>query len=130
MATGGTKTTKARQARMIAALLNPANRSQAAACEAAGVPVRTLQNWLSDPAFVEALRQAEEAAIGEAVRRLVAAAPAAIGVIVGVMADRENPAGIRLRAASQALDHLARLRELRDVERRLADLESQVGLTT
>lgn len=128
MATGGTKSTKTRQARMIAALLNPANRSQAAACTAAKVPVRTLQNWMDDPEFVAALRAAEAEAIGEASRRLVGVAPMAVAVILQIMADGQIAPTVRLRAAGQVLDTLLRLREMQSFEQRLAALEQQIAL--
>ena len=114
--------------RLIAALLDPVNKTQAAACAAAKVPARTLQNWLvNDAEFLAALRSAEDAAIGEPVRQLTAVAPAAIGVVVELMEDREVSPANRLRAAGQVLDHLSRLRELRDVEHRLAALEAELS---
>jgi hypothetical protein len=119
------ESTKTRQARMIAALLDPQHKSQEAACAAAGVPVRTLQNWLRDPDFLAALRQAEGNAIGEATRRLVMAAPTAVAVVVNVMTAKDSPPNVRLRAAGQVLDTLVRLRELNDYDQRLRQLEMQ-----
>ena len=110
---------------MIAALLDPAHKSQEAACEAAGVPLRTLHNWLNEPEFVAALRRAESEAITLAMRRLVTVAPAAVAVIVSVMADSKTSASLRLRAAGQVLDTLQRLREMHDFEERLAALEAR-----
>jgi hypothetical protein len=125
MAAHGTQT-RTRQARMIAALLDPQHRSQEAACEAAGVPLRTLHNWLrDDPEFMASLRRAEGEAITLAMRRLVTVAPAAVGVIVSVMADQKVSASLRLRAAGQVLDTLQRLREMHDFEQRLAALEER-----
>jgi hypothetical protein len=124
MAGNGTQT---RQARMIAALLDPSHPSQEAACRAAGVPLRTLHNWLrDDPDFLAALRRAESEAITLAMRRLVTVAPAAVAVIVAVMADTKTSASLRLRAAGQVLDTLQRLREMHDFEERLAALEARI----
>lgn len=122
MAANGMKT---RQTKMIAALLDPAHRSQEAACAAVGVPVRTLQNWLLDPAFVAQLRKAEGNAIDESVRRLISVSAAADSVIVSIMSNRDNPPGIRLRAAGMIKETLVRLRELRNIEERIAALEAQ-----
>ena len=122
MATNGTKT---KQAKLIAALLDPAHRSQEAACAAVGVPVRTLQNWLLDPAFVAQLRKAEGDAIDESVRRLISVSAAADSTIVSIMTNRDNPPGIRLRAAGMVKESLVRLRELRNYEERLSALEAQ-----
>ncbi|HSN77307.1 MAG TPA: hypothetical protein VL334_19725 [Anaerolineae bacterium] len=121
MAGNGVKT---RQARMIAALLDPQNRNQAAACAAADIPERTLQRWLSDPEFLSSLRAAEGAAISEAARRLVGVAAAAVGVIASIMSDEDMAPTLRLRAAAQVLDTLLRLREMQDFEQRLATLEA------
>ena len=116
---------KTRQAKMIAALLDPQHRNQETACAAVGVPVRTFQNWLLDAEFVAALRKAEADAIGEATRRLVMVAPSAVAVVVSIMADKKSPPTVRLRAAGQVLDTLLRLRELHDHEERLAALEGE-----
>jgi hypothetical protein len=126
MAHSGTKTTKTRQARMIAALLDPRHRSQEAACEAAGVPLRTLHNWLrDDPEFIASLRRAESEAITLAMRRLTSVAPDAVAVIVSIMIDPKTSASVRLRAAGQVLDTLQKLRELHEFEARLAALEDR-----
>lgn len=124
MAGSGTNQ-KTRQAKMIAALLDPTHRSQEAACEAAGVPPRTLQNWLLDPAFVAALRKAEGDAIDESVRRLISVSAAADSVIVTIMSNRDNPPGVRLRAAGMVKELVIQQRMLRNYEERLAALEAQ-----
>lgn len=122
MAGNGTQQ-KSRQAKMIVALLDPRHRTQEAACAAVGVPERTLQNWLLDPDFVAALRQAEGAAIDESVRRLVSVSEAADATIVSIMSDKSNSPGVRLRAAGMVKDQLIGLRTLRNIEARLAALE-------
>lgn len=122
MAGNGTQQ-KSRQAKMIVALLDPRHRTQEAACAAVGVPERTLQNWLKNPDFVAALRQAEGAAIDESVRRLVSVSAAADATIVSIMADKDNSPGVRLRAAGMVKDQLIGLRTLRNIEQRLAALE-------
>jgi len=114
--------TETRQAKMIAALLDPAHRSQESACAAVGVPRRTLQTWLLDADFQARLRQAEAQAIGDATRRLISVSTAAGATMVQVMADRANPPSVRLRAAGMVLDSLVRLRQLID----LADLEQRI----
>lgn len=122
MATNGTKT---RQSRLIAALLDPANRSQADACAAAGVPVRTLQNWLADdPDFVAALRAAESAVIDAAGRRLLGLVDDAIDAIGDLLKPGVADA-IRLRAAGEVLDRLHTWRQDVIFEDRLAALERE-----
>ena len=121
MATNGTKT---KQAKLIAALLDPAHRSQEAACEAVSIPVRTMHRWFGDEAFVTALRQAEGAALDAATMRLVSVVTPAVHVFVNIMSDKKNPPGVRLRAAQMVIDSTVRLRELRNIEMRLAALEA------
>ena len=121
MATNGTKT---KQAKLIAALLDPAHRSQEVACAAVGVPVRTMQNWLDDASFVAQLRKAEGDAIDESVRRLISVSAAADSVIVSIMSNRDNPPGVRLRAAGMIKELVIQQRMLRNVEERLAALEA------
>lgn len=120
MANNGTKT---RQSRLIAALLDPVNRSQADACAAVGVPVRTLQNWLADdPAFLAALRAAESAVIDAAGRRLLGLVDDAVDAIGELLRPGVADA-IRLRAAGEVLDRLHTWREDAIFEDRLAALE-------
>ncbi len=124
MANNGTKT---RQSRLIAALLDPANRSQADACAAVGVPVRTLQNWLAnDPAFLAALRQTESAVIDSAGRRLLGLVDDAIDAIGDLLKPGVADA-IRLRAAGEVLDRLHTWRQDTIFEDRLASLEREIG---
>lgn len=124
MANNGTKT---RQSRLIAALLDPANRSQADACAAVGVPVRTLQNWLADdPGFLAALRAAESAVIDAAGRRLLGLVDDAIDAIGDLLKPGAADA-IRLRAAGEVLDRLHTWRQDVIFEDRLAALEREIG---
>lgn len=116
--------TKTRQTRMIAALLDPANKSQAAACDAVGVPVRTLQNWLLDPEFQADLRQAEQALVSHASRRLLTLTDDAIARL-GDNLNEDARATAQLRAAELVLSHVLKWRELGDLEARLSALEAR-----
>lgn len=108
----------------IAALLTTATQADAAA--AAGVGHRTLARWLADDLeFRQALHRAEGAAIDAAVRRLVGLQDAAITVFDDVLANPAISPTVRLRAASSVIDYLLRLRELRNLEERLAALEDR-----
>ena len=119
MATNGTTT---RQSKMIAALLDPSNKSQQAACDAAGVPLRTLQNWLRDPDFTAALRDTEAALVGHAARRLLSLTDDAIEALKDNLSEYSKPAH-SLRAAELVLSHVLRWREVQDLEARIAALE-------
>lgn len=116
--------TRTRQTRMIAALLDPANKSQEVACAAAGVPVRTLQNWLLDPDFVAALRQAEGQLVNHAARRLLTLTDDAIAALSDNLSEYSKP-NHSLRAAELVLSHVLRWREVQDLEARIAALEAK-----
>ena len=121
MATNGTKT---RQAKLIAALLDPSNRSQSTACDAAGVPLRTLQNWLADdPAFVAELRAAEQSLVAHAARRLVVLSALALDALADNLSEYSKPSH-SLRAADLVLSHARQWRELEALDARIAALEA------
>ena len=110
------------QNRAITALLANATVTDAAA--QTGIGHRTLCRWLAeDNAFQAALAQAEGRAIDAATRHLVSLADQAINVLRQTMLDDEVSATVRVRAAQSVLDHLLKLRELRNVEQRLTKLE-------
>lgn len=116
----------ARQARAIAALV--AHPSQQEAAEAAGVGLRTLERWLAeDGTFQAALLAAEGVLIDEAARRLLKLQQAAIDHIESILVAELTPAAIKLRSAIAILEFGLKLRELRNVESRLAALEQLVA---
>ena len=121
MASNGTTT---RQSKVIAALLDPANKSQQAACDAAGVPLRTLQDWLKDEDFQDALRQAEGQLVNHAARRLLALTDDAIAALKDNLSEYSKPMH-SLRAAELVLSHVLRWREVQDLEARIAALETR-----
>ena len=115
---------KPKQARAIAALLDPQNRTNEAAAVAAGVGKRTLQDWLSsDPDFQAALTEAQSAMIGDATRRLTALTGAAVDALAECL-DEYSPDKQKLAAAVAVLDRVLKFKELTDFEQRLAALES------
>lgn len=114
-----------RQQAAVRALL--ACKSVAEAAQRAGVGERTLYRWLADPAFRAALSAAEGDLLDAATRRLLGLQEGAIEVFEAVLKDASAAPSARLRAAQAVLDHLLKLRELRDVEQRLTALEQAVG---
>src|SRR3712207_516344 len=107
-----------KQQQAIAALLG--SRNVEAAAKAAGIGERTLWRWMAEPEFAAALSAAEGAAIDAATRRLVHMQDGAIDTLQSVLDDPRATATVRLRAATAVLDYLLRLRELRNIEARLA----------
>lgn len=115
-----------RQRKAIAALLTSGDIKSAAVT--AGIGARTLYRWMTLPEFRAALLEAEGDAIDAATRRLLTLQTPAIDVLETTMSDRESPPAVRLRAAQSVLDYLLRLRELRNVEDRLAALEARINV--
>ena len=112
-----------RQVRAIAALLDPANRSNEAAAVAAGVGKRTLQDYLSDPDFQAELQAAQSAMIGTATMRLTALTGLAVDALAECLGPYTNEK-TAMTAAVAVLDRVLKFKELTDFEQRLAALES------
>ena len=114
----------AKQHRTISALLSTKSVIEAAA--ATGQGERTIYRWLSEPDFRQALSAAEGVLIDVATRRLLQLQGGALDTLEALLGgDADISAGVRLRAAQVVLDHLLKLREMRDIEQRLAALESR-----
>lgn len=86
------------------------------------VSERTLYRWLQDSDFRTALFAAEGELIDGVTRRLLRLQDGAIDVLDTLLIAESD--SVRLRAAQTILEHLLRLRELRDIESRLAALEA------
>lgn len=113
------------QQRAIACLL--AAKSVADAAKSAGVPLRTLFRWLSQDAFVTALRAAERELIATAARRLVAMQSDALDRVAALIAaDAAVKDEVRLRASVAVLDFAIKLRMLSDLEKRITQLETSM----
>lgn len=131
MAENGTDTEKLSpsQLKAIIALLETRTVEQAAI--KAGVGARTLYRWLAeDKEFNARLRFAEGRLIDNATRRLVGLADRSIDVLKDMLNDEEVEDPVRLRAAKINIEAMLKLRELRNVEERLAEIESQIKALT
>lgn len=113
---------KPKQQQAVIALLQHPNVE--AAAKAVGIGERTLWRWIAEPEFAAAVSAAEGAAIDEATRRLVQMQTSSLDVLQAVLDDRRVPIAIRMRGAGMAIDFMLKLRELRNVEARLAALEA------
>lgn len=114
-----------KQKRAIAALLS--QKSVLAAAESAGVGRRTLHRWLQDAEFRAALAAAEGDAIDQATRRLIAMTSKAADELEAILSDIDSTPAVRLRAIELIFSNALKLRELRNVEERLAALEKAVN---
>jgi hypothetical protein len=116
-----------KQARAIECLLTqPTIKAAALAC---GLTDRTLLNYLDMPHFQEALRAAQQQALDSTVRLLTGASAEAVEVLRAAMHDDTATAGARVRAVEVWLSQMYRLRELLDIEARIAALEARGGDT-
>ncbi|MCZ2095982.1 MAG: hypothetical protein LC121_06855 [Anaerolineae bacterium] len=113
-----------KQRKAITALVAGRNFDEAA--KAAGVSVRTLHRWRSDPLFMAELRAADSEQLGEIARVLNGASRDAVTVLMGVMNDAKAKPDLRIRAAGEILKHRASFFELTTLEARLTDLEARL----
>ena len=100
----------------------------AAAAQAAGVCRDTLHRWLKQPAFLQAVRDAEARALDDLSRLLVRLGRTAAATLAKAMSDPAAPYATRVRAADASLGRLLQLRELATLEARVAELEKLAGL--
>jgi len=113
------------QTRAIKALMEYPTIDQVA--EAIGVNPRTVFRWLDDPGFKVELSQAEGRSLDKIARRLLMLGNKAIDAIEDIIDDPDQPGATNKRLSAQAiLDQVVKLRELRNIEARLADLEKAV----
>lgn len=108
------------QRRAIAALLTTGDTTQAAI--AAGVNRSTLYAWRAQPHFQEALKEAEADAVAGLSRSLAGLGESAAQALRDALAPG-NKMNLRLRAAEIVTDRLLKLRDLVELEERIAALE-------
>ena len=106
----------------IAALLTQRNIDESA--KAIGIAPNTLLNWLKQPEFDAAYREARRVAFRQSVARLQQASGAAVSTLLKIMVDANAPHSTRVRAADSVLDHAAKAIEIEDIEARVAALEA------
>ena len=117
-------TLSVRQRQFLTALL--VNGEVVAACEQSGVSTSTAYRWLREPTFIDALREAERAAIQATSRRLARLGATAVQVLDDAMTDPTAPLTTRVRAADVVLTKLLQLRELVDMDERITALEAAI----
>lgn len=111
----------AKQKRAIAALLTAGNVRGAS--KIAHVGERTLFRWMGEECFARALQQAGDDALAATVRALTDAGTVAVLTLRGIMARPGAKDSDKRGAADAILSHMLRVRELAEIERRLAVLE-------
>jgi hypothetical protein len=108
---------------IIEALLTGDTLGQAA--EKANIHRNTITLWVRDPEFVKELRAAEGEGLSALSHSLVKLAEKATSTLEEVLDDGETD-GARLRACDIVLGRLIQMRELVDLEERIAELERMV----
>lgn len=110
-----------RQQKAISALLNSGDIEQAAS--AAGVKASTIQKWLAQDDFILALNWAEMLAMNSVNRGLLSLSQLATLATRLILVDPRTTPQLRLKAVDSILTHLLRIRELAELEQRVAALE-------
>ena len=96
------------------------------AAEALHLSRRTVQRWLTEDNFAEALELAQGAAMSSAARRLAGKLDRAAELVCN-LAERAEDEPVRLKAALSIVDMYSRLREMGDVAAQIAELQKAVG---
>ena len=113
-----------RKRKAIETLLTSGDVTQAA--RAAGVSRETLYRWLKAPDFQAALNDSTRQALESLSRTLVTLGEKAADTLRQALEDSTLAPGARVRAADIVLARILQLRELVDIETRLAKLEREV----
>ena len=115
----------ARQEKAIAALLNEPTVSKAA--DACGVPLRTLNRWISEPVFGDEYRRLRREAFRHSVSMAQKYAPAALNALASIMMDKAAGQSARVAASKAVLDYGRQSLELDDMARRIEKLEADAA---
>lgn len=100
-----------------------AGKTPAQVALSTGTPTATIYRWQRDPAFIAELATMRREVIRTSLDVLTAGARAASGEMLVILKDKNVPASVRLRAATEILDRLGKWVELEDLETRITVLE-------
>ena len=112
-----------KQTKAIVSLLNCRTVSEAAS--QAGVNESTVWRWMREESFQDALQEAKQRIVTQAIIQLQQATGEAVGTLRGIMADGEAPASARVTAAKAVLDMAVKAIKMEDLEARLMNLEQK-----
>jgi hypothetical protein len=113
---------------VVAALAGGATIAEGA--EAGGVSSRTIDRWLREPGFREAVQKARTDLLDRAIGLLAAQAAQAIAVLTDIMTDPTAPAAARVSASRTVLEHPLRAREHGEMAARISELEATFAART
>ena len=118
------KILNAKQEKALAALLSQPTIREAA--REAGVSDRSIFNWLNEPAFSQAYREARAKNVSLAVAGLQRSMGQALEALQDVMTNPDSPASARVSAARTVLELAIRGTELEDLAARVDALEREI----
>jgi phage terminase small subunit len=113
-----------RQKQGVQALLTARTVVEAAA--AIGARRRTLQRWLKQPAFKQALQEAQAELLTQASRQMQAELSEAVATLVSLM-DESNVASVRLRASEALLTRALLYVDAVELQQRITVLEERLA---
>lgn len=102
------------------------SRSRTEAAERLGVHRCTLYRWLKELELAEALEEAEHDAYQAASSKVVGSAEIAASVLVELAENPHTAQYVRAQSARTLLEFALKLKEMRDIEARILELEAQL----
>ena len=112
-----------KQARTIPRVLEA--KSIEAGCAAAGISKTLFYQWLKVPEFEREYKRQRNILIDEAMESLKASAAKAVDSLTSLL-DTDS-ASLKRSVANDILGHILKIREIQDIEERLARLEQTMG---
>ncbi len=116
------KSSRPNQQQAIAALLS--RKSIKAAALSINIGERTLQRWLTNPAFIQNLKRAENQLVESGIRQMLFLQEKAINALEDLLSSQNET--VRRHAADDILTHMLKLRQIYQVEERLTELETML----
>ena len=110
----------------IAAIALSQGKTQAQAAAGAAVGLRSVQRWVTQPEFQEAVHQAQRESYDQAIAKLVACSAGAVAVLAAVAGDGKVSASARVAASKAILDAAYRGYAQQELERRVKELEEKL----
>ncbi len=93
-------------------------------CKGARISRETYYQWLSNPAFKEALGRQKDRVVEEALDIMKANMTKAVNALVGLLKTKNQ--FLKRSVANDILGHVLKSKELEDIERRIEALERAV----
>ena len=108
-----------RQAKAIPIILQA--QSVQAGCQQAGISKPVFYNWLKTPDFAEEYKRQRDVLIDEAMDLLKASLNKAVTTLTALL-DTKNES-LKRAVSNDILNHIMKIREMQEIESRLAKLE-------